>query len=103
MHEFSTMMPDGECCDVYAVEDCSRTVGARKGKVQVRLAPTSAVALYTGTTKKTHPAASHAVDPSTSQRVRPRRVPPRRRRPVRAVARHRDIVGTAPMQRIVAD
>ena len=66
-HEFSTTMPDGEYCDVYAVEDCSKTVVVRKGKVQVTLAPTSAVALYTGATKKTHPAASRAVDPSTPQ------------------------------------
>ncbi|WP_353939444.1 alpha-amylase family protein [uncultured Bifidobacterium sp.] len=66
-HEFATTMPDGEYCDVYAVEDCSKTVKVRKGKVQVTLAPTSAVALYAGATKGTHPAASRAVDPSTPQ------------------------------------
>ena len=66
-HEFDTTMPDGEYCDVYAVEDCSRTVKVRNGKVQATLAPTSAVALYAGATKTTHPAASRAVDPSTPQ------------------------------------
>ena len=64
-HEFTTTMPDGEYCDVYAVQDCSKTVRVRKGHVHVTIDPQSAVALYSGATKQTHPASDTAVDPST--------------------------------------
>ncbi|MDE5641400.1 MAG: alpha amylase C-terminal domain-containing protein, partial [Bifidobacterium castoris] len=67
-HEFTTTMPDGEYCDVYAVQDCSKTVRVRKGRVYVTLEPQFAVALYAGATKQTHPASAMAVHPSTPQR-----------------------------------
>ncbi len=63
--EFETSMPDGEYCNVYAVQDCSKTVRVRKGKVRTSVPARSAVALYAGATAKAHPSSPVAVDPST--------------------------------------
>ncbi|MEE1296243.1 MAG: alpha-amylase family protein [Bifidobacterium sp.] len=63
--EFTTDMPDGEYCDVYAVQDCSRTVKVKDGKVTTDVGAESAVAIYAGATKAVHPDAKEAVDPST--------------------------------------
>ncbi|MUH59058.1 alpha-amylase family glycosyl hydrolase [Bifidobacterium canis] len=63
--EFTTDMPDGEYCDVYATQDCSKTVKVRKSKVKTTVPAQSAIAIYAGSTAKTHPASTVAVDPST--------------------------------------
>ena len=63
--EFTTSMPDGEYCNVYAVQDCSQTARVRKGKVRASIPARSAVALYAGATAKAHPSSPLAVDPST--------------------------------------
>ena len=70
-HEFTTTMPDGEYCDVYAVQDCSKTVTVSGGKAKVTVPAMQAVAIYGGATKATHPASDVAVDPSTPDVVIP--------------------------------
>lgn len=69
--EYTTGMPDGEYCNVYAVGDCSQTVTVSGGKVKVTVPAMQAVAIYAGATKTTHPAAAAAVDPSTPAVVVP--------------------------------
>ena len=69
--EYTTSMPDGEYCDVYAVQDCSKTVTVSGGKAKVTVPAMQAVAIYGGATKTTHPASDVAVDPSTPDVVIP--------------------------------
>ncbi|MCH4842722.1 type I pullulanase [Bifidobacterium pseudolongum] len=69
--EYATSMPDGEYCDVYAVQDCSKTVTVSGGKAKVTVPAMQAVAIYGGATKATHPASDVAVDPSTPDVVIP--------------------------------
>lgn len=69
--EYATSMPDGEYCDVYAVQDCSKTVTVSGGKVKTTVPAMQAVAIYGGATKATHPASDVAVDPSTPDVVIP--------------------------------
>lgn len=44
--------------------DCSKTVTVKGGKVETTVPAHSAIALYAGATKASHPAASAATDPS---------------------------------------
>ncbi|PAU67482.1 type I pullulanase [Bifidobacterium criceti] len=69
--EYATSMPDGEYCDVYAVQDCSKTVTVSGGKVKVTVPAMQAIAIYGGATKTTHPVSDVAVDPSTPDVVIP--------------------------------
>lgn len=62
---YSTTMPDGVYCDVYAVQDCSKTVTVSGGKVNVTIPALQAVAIYGGATQSAHPHSDVAVDPST--------------------------------------
>lgn len=61
---YTTSLADGEYCDVYATMDCSKTVTVKGGKVETKVPARSAIALYAGATKASHPAASTATDPS---------------------------------------
>jgi pullulanase len=61
---YTTSLADGEYCDVYAVMDCSKTVTVKGGKVETKIPAHSAIALYAGATKTSHPQASAAKDPS---------------------------------------
>ncbi|WP_033517795.1 type I pullulanase, partial [Bifidobacterium cuniculi] len=69
--EYATDMPDGEYCDVYGTQDCSKTVTVSGGKVKMTIPAMQAVAIYGGATKATHPAADAATDPSTPDVVVP--------------------------------
>ena len=69
--EYATSMPDGEYCDVYGVQDCSKTVTVSGGKVKVTVPAMQAIAIYGGATKTTHPVSDVAVDPSTPDVVIP--------------------------------
>ena len=44
--------------------DCSQTVSVKNGKVETTVPAHSAIALYAGATKDSHPASSVANDPS---------------------------------------
>ncbi|MDD6461175.1 MAG: type I pullulanase, partial [Bifidobacteriaceae bacterium] len=61
---YKTTLPDGEYCNVYAVQDCSQTVTVKDGKVTTTIPARSAIALYGGATKASHPAATETTDPS---------------------------------------
>ncbi|MDB0598464.1 type I pullulanase [Bifidobacterium adolescentis] len=61
---YTTSLADGEYCDVYATMDCSKTVTVKGGKVETKVPARSAIALYAGATKASHPATSTATDPS---------------------------------------
>lgn len=61
---YTTSLADGEYCNVYATMDCSKTVTVKGGKVETKVPARSAIALYAGATKASHPAASTATDPS---------------------------------------
>lgn len=61
---YTTSLADGEYCNVYATMDCSKTVTVKGGKVETTVPAHSAIALYAGATKASHPAASTATDPS---------------------------------------
>ena len=61
---YTTSLADGEYCNVYATMDCSKTVTVKGGKVETTVPAHSAIALYAGATKASHPAASAATDPS---------------------------------------
>lgn len=61
---YTTSLADGEYCDVYATMDCSKTVTVKGGKVETKVPARSAIALYAGATKASHPAVSTATDPS---------------------------------------
>ena len=61
---YTTSLADGEYCDVYATMDCSKTVTVKGGKVETKVPARSAIALYAGATKASHPASSTATDPS---------------------------------------
>lgn len=63
--EFETSMPNGDYCDVYGSQVCSTTVHVENHKVKVTIPAHSAVAVYGGATKQTHPSSELAVDPST--------------------------------------
>ncbi|WP_238608898.1 pullulanase-associated domain-containing protein [Bifidobacterium animalis] len=69
--EYSTTMPDGEYCDVYAIQDCSKTVTVSGGKIKASVPAMQAIAIYGGATKATHPDFKVAVDPSTPDVVIP--------------------------------
>lgn len=61
---YTTSLADGEYCNVYATMDCSQTVSVKNGKVETTVPAHSAIALYAGATKDSHPASSVANDPS---------------------------------------
>ena len=61
---WATDLADGTYCNVYAAEDCSKTVDVKGGKVTTTIPARSAVALYKGVTKDSHPASTVATDPS---------------------------------------
>ena len=61
---YTTSLADGEYCNVYATMDCSQTVSVKNGKVETTVPAHSAIALYAGATKDSHPASSVASDPS---------------------------------------
>ncbi|WP_026647354.1 alpha-amylase family glycosyl hydrolase [Bifidobacterium minimum] len=61
---YTTSLPDGEYCNVYSVLDCSQTVTVSGGKVTTTIPARSAIALYAGATKASHPSSSTATDPS---------------------------------------
>lgn len=61
---YTTSLADGEYCNVYATMDCSKTVTVKGGKVETTVPAHSAIALYAGATKASHPASSTATDPS---------------------------------------
>lgn len=69
--EYSTTMPDGEYCDVYAIQDCSKTVTVSGGKIKASVPAMQAIAIYGGATKATHPDFKVAVEPSTPDVVIP--------------------------------
>ncbi|MFR0558136.1 type I pullulanase [Pseudoscardovia radai] len=66
---YDTTLPDGEYCNVYAVEDCSQTVTVADGKVTTTIPARTAVALYAGATKDSHPASTVTTDPSDPENV----------------------------------
>ncbi|MGO4959803.1 type I pullulanase [Bifidobacterium pseudolongum] len=68
---YTTTMPDGVYCDVYAVQDCSKTITVSGGKVTTTIPALQAVAIYGGATQATHPSSGVAVDPSTPQVAMP--------------------------------
>lgn len=61
---YTTSLADGEYCNVYATMDCSQTVSVKNGKVETTVPAHSAIALYAGATKDSHPASSVANGPS---------------------------------------
>lgn len=61
---YATSLADGEYCNVYATMDCSKTVTVKDGKVEATVPAHSAIALYAGSTKDSHPASSATTDPS---------------------------------------
>lgn len=61
---YDTTLPDGEYCNVFSTQDCSQTVTVSGGKVKTTIPARSAIALYGGATKASHPAASATTDPS---------------------------------------
>lgn len=61
---YATSLADGEYCNVYATMDCSKTVTVKGGKVEATVPAHSAIALYAGSTKDSHPASSATTDPS---------------------------------------
>ena len=61
---YTTSLADGEYCNVYATMDCSQTVSVKNGKIETTVPAHSAIALYAGATKDSHPASSVANDPS---------------------------------------
>ena len=61
---YTTSLADGEYCNVYATMDCSKTVTVKDGKVEATVPAHSAIALYVGSTKDSHPASSATTDPS---------------------------------------
>ncbi|MFC2619009.1 MAG: type I pullulanase, partial [Bifidobacterium dentium] len=61
---YATSLADGEYCNVYATMDCSKTVTVKGGKVEATVPAHSAIALYAGSTKDSHPAFSATTDPS---------------------------------------
>ena len=61
---YTTSLADDEYCNVYATMDCSQTVSVKNGKVETTVPAHSAIALYAGATKDSHPASSVANDPS---------------------------------------
>ncbi|MDU4039751.1 MAG: alpha-amylase family protein, partial [Bifidobacterium dentium] len=61
---YTTSLADGEYCNVYATMDCSKTVTVKGGKVEATVPAHSAIALYAGSTKDSHPASSATTDPS---------------------------------------
>lgn len=62
--QYSTSLADGEYCNVYASMDCSATVTVSGGKVSTTIPAHSAIALYAGATKGSHPQADMTTDPS---------------------------------------
>lgn len=46
--DYTTALPDGEYCDVYASRDCSKTVAVSGGHVKATIGKRSAIALYQG-------------------------------------------------------
>lgn len=62
--DYTTSLPDGTYCNVYAAGDCSQTVAVSGGHVRTSIPAQSAVALYTGATPSSHPSGA-AKDPST--------------------------------------
>lgn len=46
--DYTTTLPDGEYCDVYASRDCSKTVKVSGGHIKTTIGKRSAIALYQG-------------------------------------------------------
>ena len=46
--DYTTTLPDGKYCDVYASRDCSKTVTVSDGHVKTIIGKRSAIALYQG-------------------------------------------------------
>ncbi len=61
---YDTTLPDGEYCNVFSTQDCSQIVTVSGGRVKTTIPARSAIALYGGATKASHPAASATTDPS---------------------------------------
>lgn len=53
--DYTTTLPDGEYCDVYASRDCSKTVTVSDGHVKTTIGKRSAIALYQGAVAESDP------------------------------------------------
>lgn len=53
--DYTTTLPDGEYCDVYASRDCSKTVTVSGGHVKTTIGKRSAIALYQGAVAESDP------------------------------------------------
>ncbi len=67
--KYTTDLADGTYCNVYAAMDCSKTVDVKNGAVSTTIPARSAVALYGGATKDSHPQSTVATDPSDPERT----------------------------------
>ena len=53
--DYTTTLPNGEYCDVYASRDCSKTVTVSDGHVKTTIGKRSAIALYQGAVAESDP------------------------------------------------
>lgn len=53
--DYTTTLPDGKYCDVYASHDCSKTVTVSDGHVKTTIGKRSAIALYQGAVAESDP------------------------------------------------
>ena len=53
--DYTTTLPNGEYCDVYASRDCSKTVTVSGGHVKTTIGKRSAIALYQGAVAESDP------------------------------------------------
>ena len=53
--DYTTTLPDGKYCDVYASRDCSKTVTVSDGHVKTTIGKRSAIALYQGAVAESDP------------------------------------------------
>lgn len=53
--DYTTTLPDGEYCDVYASRDCSKTVKVSGGHIKTTIGKRSAIALYQGAAAESDP------------------------------------------------
>lgn len=68
---FTTSLPDGEYCDVYASRSCSKKLTVSDGKITVRIPSRTAVATYVGADKDAEPSGTDEVTPGYNDTVDP--------------------------------
>ena len=68
---FTTSLPDGKYCDVYASRSCSKKLTVSNGKIAVRIPSRSAVATYVGADKDAEPSGTNDVTPGYNDTIDP--------------------------------